>query len=167
MEKAMFVPGDVYSFLRKLHIGGVEAVLLRLAKEMEDLFTIILEEHRNKAEADNETKSAKEDPDFVDLLLALQSKNDDYSLTDREIKSLLYDLTLAGTETVSAQVILDHECDTMRHPEVVQELQKEMNSLVRRARSVKVSDFVHMKYLDAVIKECIRLHPGFSFRSTS
>ncbi|KAL2645181.1 hypothetical protein R1flu_012768 [Riccia fluitans] len=129
----MFVPGDVYSFLRKLHIGGVEAALLRLAKEMDDLFTIILEEHRNKAEADNETNSAK------------------------EIRTLL----IFCTETVSAQVILDHECDTMRHPEVVQKLQKEMDSLVRRERSVKVSDFVHMKYLDVVIKECIRLHPGF------
>ncbi|KAL3692898.1 hypothetical protein R1sor_006549 [Riccia sorocarpa] len=158
VENAMFVPGDIYPMLRKLDIGGVEAALLSLRKELDDLFTSIFEEHRNKAER-KETTVATEDSDFLDVLLSLQSENTEYSLTDREIKSLLYDLMLAGTDTISAQVIWIMT-DIMRHPEVLQELHKELDSVVGRGRMVEVSDLVHMKYLKAVIKECIRLHPG-------
>ncbi|KAL3692896.1 hypothetical protein R1sor_006547 [Riccia sorocarpa] len=56
--------------------------------------------------------------------------------------------------------------DLMRHhPEVLRELRKELDTVVGRGRMVEVSDLVHMKYLDAVIKECTRLHPAIPHES--
>lgn len=63
-----------------------------------------------------------------------------------------------GTETFSNQVEWTLT-ELMRHPEIRQKVQRELDFVVGKDRVVEESDLARLKYLHAVVKESFRLHP--------
>ncbi|KAF7819048.1 3,9-dihydroxypterocarpan 6A-monooxygenase [Senna tora] len=53
--------------------------------------------------------------------------------------------------------------EIINHPQVLKKLREELNSVVGTERLVKESDVKKLKYLHAVVKEVIRLHPPAAF----
>ncbi|KAF7819047.1 3,9-dihydroxypterocarpan 6A-monooxygenase-like [Senna tora] len=53
--------------------------------------------------------------------------------------------------------------EIINHPQVLKKLREELNSVVGSERLVKESDVKKMKYLHAVVKEVLRLHPPTPF----
>lgn len=49
--------------------------------------------------------------------------------------------------------------ELIRHPSVMKKLQEELEKVVGLHRMVLESDLYHLKYLDMVVKEILRLHP--------
>lgn len=49
--------------------------------------------------------------------------------------------------------------ELIRHPNVMKKLQEELEKVVGLHRMVLESDLYHLKYLDMVVKEILRLHP--------
>lgn len=67
-------------------------------------------------------------------------------------------LFVAGTDSTSALV---EWCiaELIRHPKILANVQEELDSVVARHRQVTESDLSKLTYLQAVVKETLRLHP--------
>lgn len=152
-----FVPGEFLPWLRKLRIdvGGVEAKLQKLSVKFDSFLRKIIEDHRHKMFIRQNT----EIEDFVDVLLSLQSDNRDAKcLTDDQIIALLQNLLIAGSDT-AANTLVWILSELMRNPEVRDKLRRELDDVVGQERLVHEADLVNLEYLQAVVKEALRLHP--------
>ncbi|XP_076954043.1 flavonoid 3'-monooxygenase-like [Bidens hawaiensis] len=99
-----------------------------------------------------------------DLLSTLISLHDDADgeggkLSDVEIKALLLNLFVAGTDTSSSTVEWAI-AELIRHPELLKQAQKEMDTVVGRDRLVTELDLNELTFLQAIVKETFRLHPS-------
>ncbi|XP_068634585.1 cytochrome P450 78A9-like [Aristolochia californica] len=107
----------------------------------------IIEEHRAETEPKNR--------DFVDVLLSLQG---DDKLSDSDMIAVLWEMIFRGTDTVAvliewvlARVVL--------HPDVQESVHRELDRIVGKSRAVTEHDVPALTYLQAAIKEVLRLHP--------
>ncbi|XP_039137767.1 cytochrome P450 71A9-like [Dioscorea cayenensis subsp. rotundata] len=96
---------------------------------------------------------------FVDILLSLQKNPPtDFSFSDDHIKALLLDMFAAGTETT--YIVLEWSfAELIKNPEIMNKLQNEIRNFTHGKSMVQKEDICEMKYLKAVIKEILRLHP--------
>ncbi|XP_042497542.1 flavonoid 3'-monooxygenase CYP75B137-like [Macadamia integrifolia] len=72
---------------------------------------------------------------------------------------LCQDLFSAGTDTSSITVEWAL-AELIRHPNILVQAQKELDSVVGMDRLVTESDLPNLPYLQAIIKETFRLHPS-------
>ncbi|KAG6544121.1 hypothetical protein Mapa_014433 [Marchantia paleacea] len=142
--------GELFPSLRRFDIGGVEAAYLRLRTDFDQFLAPIIEQHRKiRAQGEVDAKSR----DFVDALL------EHAELTDDMRKNVLTDMILGGIDTgaITTSWIL---AELMRHPDVRRRLQAELDEAVGQDRMVEEADLVNLPYLQAVVKETLRLHPA-------
>ncbi|KAJ7555941.1 hypothetical protein O6H91_05G106700 [Diphasiastrum complanatum] len=109
----------------------------------------IIDEHRQHAKTDN-TES-----DFVDVLLSFNSED---KIQDSDMIAVLWEMIFRGTDTTAilTEWIL---AELVLHPEIQRKIQKELDAVVGVERRVRESDISKLPYLQAVIKETLRLHP--------
>nr|AIM58719.1 flavonoid 3'hydroxylase [Cymbidium hybrid cultivar] len=112
----------------------------------------IIEEHSSKG-----IDYAK---DFLSVLIQINgepnAKHDE--LTNINIKALLQDMFIAGTDTTSITIewLLS---ELLRHPHILARAQHELDSVAGRNRLISQSDLPKVPFLDAIVKETLRLHP--------
>ncbi|KAK4411324.1 cytochrome [Sesamum angolense] len=96
--------------------------------------------------------------DMLEALLQINQKNEsEFSLND--IKHLLLDLFLAGTDTTSSTVEWAMT-ELLRNPEKMSEAGNELRNVVGQNEEIQESDISRLPYLRAVVKETFRLHPA-------
>ncbi|KAL5975990.1 hypothetical protein ACLOJK_020320 [Asimina triloba] len=101
----------------------------------------------------------EEDEYLVDILLKISEDDESKSkLTRHNIKTLLLDISGGGTET-SAITLLWALAELLRHPITFRKAREEIDSVVGTSRIVQESDIPHLPYIQAVLKETLRLHP--------
>ncbi|KAF8033561.1 hypothetical protein BT93_D2223 [Corymbia citriodora subsp. variegata] len=119
----------------------------RLVPKVNSFVSRIIAEHRAQPPADQQ--------DFVDVLLSLQGSD---KLPDSDIIAVLWEMIFRGTDTVA--VLMEWILARMVvHPEIQGRVQEEMDQVVGRPREVNESDIGDLPYLQAVVKEVLRLHP--------
>ncbi|CAI0408445.1 unnamed protein product [Linum tenue] len=148
---------DVFPSSKLLRfITGFDAKLNKLHEAADAIMEAIITDHlarRSSAEHDDE--------DLVDALLNLKENNDlGFTYTNLEIKAVILDIFLAGTDTWSVTVEWAMS-ELMKNPSMMEKAQKE----VRRAfdGKGKVTDeasLAELHYLQLVVKETLRLHPA-------
>jgi cytochrome P450 family 705 subfamily A len=74
------------------------------------------------------------------------------------IYSYWQDLFIAGTDT-SAEAMQWAMAELLNHPESFHKVRKEIESVTQNVRLVEESDIPNMPYLQAVVKETLRLYP--------
>ncbi|KAF5190876.1 Cytochrome p450 [Thalictrum thalictroides] len=80
------------------------------------------------------------------------------TLTRDNTKAIILDMFSAGTDT--SYVTLEWAMsELIRHPDIMEEVQKEVRDIARGILILKENDIEEMHYLKAVIKETLRLHP--------
>ncbi|XP_078182668.1 cytochrome P450 98A1-like isoform X2 [Carex rostrata] len=125
--------------------------LYRSHNDRRDRLTVkILEEH---TQARQKTGQAKQH--FVDALLTLK---DQYNLSDDTVFGLLWDMITAGMDTTVISVEWAM-AELVRNPHVQAKAQEELDRVVGRNRVMNETDFSKLPYLQAVVKESLRLHP--------
>ncbi|WCJ39158.1 cytochrome P450 family 705 subfamily A polypeptide 22 [Euphorbia peplus] len=126
-------------------------------REYDLLFDKILEEHQ--ARAKNVHKDEHDNnKDLVDILLKVyHDQNAEFKLSMGQIKSFLLDLFFAGTDS-SGNTMEWIMAELMNHPEVMNKLREEIKTVVGTKRLVEESDIPNLHYLQAVVKESMRLH---------
>lgn len=72
--------------------------------------------------------------------------------------TLYQDIFAAGTET-SSVAMQWAIAELINHPTVFEKARKEIDSVVGNSRLIKESDIPNLPYLQAIVKETLRLHP--------
>ncbi|KAL2250718.1 UNVERIFIED_CONTAM: cytochrome [Sesamum indicum] len=101
--------------------------------------------------------------DFLDVLLESEScKVESEKLTETEIIIFILEIFLAGTETTSTSIEWAMS-ELLRNPETMAKLKDEISSVVGLGERFLESHIDNLPYLQAVIKETLRLHPPLPF----
>ncbi|XWS47937.1 hypothetical protein CRYUN_Cryun13aG0028900 [Craigia yunnanensis] len=151
----VFNIGDFIPALEWLDLQRVQGKMKKLHKRFDRFLGRILEEHKLKA-----GDSSGKHRDFLSTLISLEDADGEgEKLTNTEIKALLLNMFTAGTDTTSSTVEWAI-AELIRHPKILAQVRKELDSVVGRDRLVSDLDLPHLTYFQAVIKETFRLHPS-------
>ncbi|CAO2177267.1 unnamed protein product [Urochloa humidicola] len=109
----------------------------------------IIADHRARAADDSGVA------DFTDVLLALQGAD---KLSDADMIAVLWEMIFRGTDTVA--VLMEWVLARLvLHQDVQSRVHEELDRVVGPGRAVTESNTASLVYLQAVIKEVLRLHP--------
>ncbi|KAK9026347.1 hypothetical protein V6N11_039188 [Hibiscus sabdariffa] len=153
-----FSLADLYPSIKFLPvISGMRAKLKRFHHDLDTMLESIIEEHRasnaNLKDGDDVTD------DLVDVLLNLQDLGDlEFPLTTDNIKAVILDMLMAGTETSSTTAEWAMS-EMVKNPRILEKAQAEVRRVYGRTGDVNESDLHELQYLKLVIKETLRLHP--------
>ncbi|XP_028799673.1 cytochrome P450 71D10-like [Neltuma alba] len=137
-------------------ITGIKATMIRLQAETDRIFQNIITDHEEK----NLGNHAGEDEDLVDVLLRIQKENDlEIPLSYDNIKGVIKDIFVGGTET-AATTIEWTMTELLRNPVAMKRAQEEVRRVFKSKGCVDESEISQLKYVAAVIKEVLRLHPA-------
>ncbi|XP_058787404.1 phenylacetaldehyde oxime monooxygenase CYP71AN24-like [Vicia villosa] len=122
-------------------------------KEMDDFFDQIIVGRR----------MARRDPnkkDFLDILLQLQADGlSEFDLTENDLKAVLMDMFLGGSDTSSTTVEWAM-AELVKNPVIMKKAREEVRRIVGNKSKIEDSDVDQMDYMKCVIKETLRLHPA-------
>ncbi|KAK1564649.1 hypothetical protein Q3G72_008059 [Acer saccharum] len=151
--------GDVFPCLAWLDVvTGLFGRINATFKAMDSLFDQVIEEHRISQSDDADHDQSADRKDFVHILLQLQKDGKfETDLTQNDIKAILMDMFVGGTDTTSATLEWAM-AELVRHPNIMKKAQEEVRSVVKNKAKVDMNDIDEMKYLKCVIKETLRLH---------
>ncbi|PWA73981.1 cytochrome P450 [Artemisia annua] len=158
---AGFCVGDFYPEWEWVNsVSGMKKRLMKNLKDLRDVCDDIINDHITW-KSDNSDSSDNDDgkEDFVDVLLRVQKRHDlEVPITDDNLKALVLDMFVAGTDTTSATLEWVMT-ELARHPKVLKKAQDEIRSITQTKGNVDESELHYFHYLKAVIKETMRLHP--------
>ncbi|XP_077242986.1 geraniol 8-hydroxylase-like [Tasmannia lanceolata] len=155
---------DLFPVVARFDLQGVVREMNKLAVWMDKVFESVIGQRRKMDSAEGEEKNKKEESnkDFLHLLLQLTEEGEGdrktpFTVTD--LKALLLDMMVAGTDTTSTMVAWAMG-ELLRHPHVMKKVQEELEQVVGINNVVEEPDLPKLRYLDAVLKETHRLHPA-------
>ncbi|XP_006366470.1 cytochrome P450 82A3-like [Solanum tuberosum] len=149
-----FVVADYLPYLRWLDIGGYEKAMKEVSKEMDSVVEEWLAEHKTKKIKSGEVE------DFMDVMLSIcENKHLPAFDSDTAIKATCMGILSAGTDTtiVTLTWIL---CLLLNNYEALQKAQDEIDAHVGKNTWVQESDIKNLVYLQAIVKEALRLYPA-------
>ncbi|KAJ0834450.1 putative cytochrome P450 [Helianthus annuus] len=137
-------------------LRGFNAKVERVANDFDEVLDEVVEE-RLRILSTEGGDGIRED--FVGMLLKVQ-KDDKIGVTlDRQvIKALLMDAYVAGTDT-SSTLLEWAFAELLKHPSILKKVQDEVRTVLKGKQVINQDDITNMKYLKAVMKEALRLHP--------
>ncbi|KAK7308879.1 hypothetical protein RJT34_05189 [Clitoria ternatea] len=99
--------------------------------------------------------------DMLDALLDI-SKQNNQEMDKDKIEHLLHDLLVAGTDTTS-YTLEWAMAELIHNPITMSKAKKELEETIGIGRLVEESDIARLPYLQAIMKETLRLHPPAPF----
>ncbi|KAJ7944375.1 Cytochrome P450, partial [Quillaja saponaria] len=153
----VFMMSDAIPFLGWLDINGYEKAMKKTAKELDTLVGGWLEEHKQKRLLGLD---GKEEHDFMDVMLTiLHDANICGFDADTIIKATCSNLILAGSDSTLVTLTWALSLLLNNH-KVIKKVQDELDIHVGRDRPVEESDIRNLVYLQAIVKETLRLYPA-------
>ncbi|XP_023894904.1 cytochrome P450 CYP82D47 [Quercus suber] len=151
----LFVVSDAIPDLRWLDLGGHEKAMKRTAKEIDNILREWLEEHKRKR-ASGETK----EQDFMDVMLSVTDGADlgGYD-PDTVNKATCLNLIAGGNDTTAVTLTWATSL-LLNNRHVLKKAQDELDDQVGKERTVNESDINKLVYLQAIVKETLRLYPA-------
>ncbi|XAR67201.1 Flavonoid 3'-monooxygenase [Bertholletia excelsa] len=148
--------GDWISWLEPLDLQGYLKRMKALSKKFDRFHDHVIGEHRARKDAEKDNFVPK---DMVDVLLKLADDPDlEVKLTNDGVKGFIQDLIAGGTDT-SATTEEWALSELLKHPHLIKKATQELDRVIGRERWVEEKDFPNLPYLDAIVKETMRLHP--------
>jgi cytochrome P450 len=145
---------DLVPFLRPLDLQGWRRwSATRIQKVFLILDGIIDGRITHTAAAAN--GSAEKHGDFLDSLLELVSAG---KMARGSLTTLLFDVFAAGSDTVSLTVEWAM-AELLRNPGVMAKVRAEIHGALGGKETIDEADAANLPYLQAVVKEAMRLHP--------
>ncbi|TYG43340.1 hypothetical protein ES288_D11G008600v1 [Gossypium darwinii] len=148
---------DLFPVLAPFDIQGIESKAKNLLSWFYGVFESVINNRINIG--DDGKEKEKVSKDFMQQLLDLHQRgNDKSSLSITEVKALLLDMMVGGTDTIptTAEWAMT---ELLRHPDKMAKLVAELDMVVGNQTVVEECHIPKLIYLDAVIKETLRLHP--------
>ncbi|KAL3517036.1 hypothetical protein ACH5RR_023938 [Cinchona calisaya] len=154
MMKNVGVPNlsDYFPILQFVDLQGIKRETKYYFQKCFDIFDDIIDERLQVR-----GQSASKKDDLLEAFLDHTIKNEsEFSIND--LKHLLLDLFVAGTDTTSTTVEWAM-AELLRSPEKLSKARAELKEVIGEREIVQESDIPKLPYLQSVIKETFRLHP--------
>ncbi|AET02723.2 putative geraniol 8-hydroxylase [Medicago truncatula] len=97
--------------------------------------------------------------DVLDALLNISLDDGKIEMDKDEIEHLLMNIFVAGTDTIT-YTLEWAMAELMQNPEIMSKVQKELEQVVGKGIPIQETDIAKLPYMQAVIKETLRLHPS-------
>uniref|UniRef100_A0A5B7ACI3 Uncharacterized protein n=1 Tax=Davidia involucrata TaxID=16924 RepID=A0A5B7ACI3_DAVIN len=154
----VFVPSDVIPHIEWLDLQGHVKSMKRNAEELEYFVGRWLQEHIQSRE---NGQKKKEECDFMDVMLSLFEKDGLIygHKSEAIIKATVLNLIVAGSDTSSVTLTWALSL-LLNHNKVLKRAQEEIDTHVGRERWVEDLDIKNLAYLQAIVKETLRLYPS-------
>ncbi|GJM98691.1 hypothetical protein PR202_ga15721 [Eleusine coracana subsp. coracana] len=148
--------GDFFPWLDWLDLQGYVRRMKRMGKMSDRFLEPILEEHDERRRLEGDAFVPR---DMVDVLLQLaDDPNLEVPLSRNNVKAITQDLLIAATDT-SAMTVEWAISELLKNPELLANATEELDNVIGRDRLVTETDLPHLPYIEAVLKETMRLHP--------
>ncbi|KAI3468923.1 hypothetical protein Pfo_025586 [Paulownia fortunei] len=151
---------DLFPLLARFDLQGVKKQMESIVQSVDKLLDAVIAQHA-KLSGVIKNDGRK---DFLQILL--EQKEKEYSempnITMRQLKAMLMNVILGGSDTSATTVELVI-AELLNNPEVMEKVQKELSNVIGMKNIVEESHLPKLHYLEAVIKETLRLHPPVPF----
>ncbi|KAI3955983.1 hypothetical protein MKW92_033472 [Papaver armeniacum] len=155
-----FAVSDIFPSLEWVDRSrGLVRSMKRFGDELKSIAGCLIEEHRQKRSHSlpKSDKGVGDEQDFIDVLLSVvELPGDDPDLV---IKSMMLEALSGGSDTTSATLTWILSL-LLNHPQVLRTAREELDTHVGSDRHVEESDTPKLVYVDAIIKESMRLYPN-------
>ncbi|GAU18915.1 hypothetical protein TSUD_229050 [Trifolium subterraneum] len=155
MAKTVGVPNmsDFFPLLRLIDPQGIKKTYVFYIEKLFGVFNNIIDQRLKLREGDGFI--AKND--MLDSLLDLFEENQ--KEMDREkMEHLLHDLIVGGTDTTT-YTLEWALTELLRNPNIMSKAKRELEEIIGLGNTIEESDIARLPYLQAIIKETLRLHP--------
>ncbi|XP_012471918.1 labd-13Z-ene-9,15,16-triol synthase, chloroplastic [Gossypium raimondii] len=143
---------DIFPSIAWFDIQGIERGMKKIRQSFNEFLDSVIEERMKK-------ETGEQKSDVLQMLLDLHKNQDSpSSLTMNQIKGILVNIVVAGTDTTSGSTEWAMS-ELMQHPEIMEKVKKELNDVIGVNNTVEEFHLPNLRYLNAVIKETFRLHP--------
>ncbi|XP_059640780.1 trimethyltridecatetraene synthase-like [Cornus florida] len=151
----VFNIGDSIPWIDFLDLQGYIKRMKTLSKKFDRFLEYVLDEHNaRRKEVENYVAT-----DMVDVLLQLADDPDlEVKLERHGVKAFTQDLLAGGTES-SAVTVEWAISELLKKPEIFKKATEELDRVIGKERWVKEKDMPSLPYIEAIIKETMRLHP--------
>ncbi|XP_055811590.1 cytochrome P450 76A1 [Solanum dulcamara] len=152
---------DIFPCLKMFDVQGLRKKMERdMGKAIEIIKKFIEEriEERKKGEKNGPIK------DLLDVLLGFEGsgKDEPAKLSEHEITITILEMFLAGTETTSSSVEWALT-ELLSHPQAMDKVKSEISQVIGPNKKFEECDIDSLPYMQAVLKESLRLHPPLPF----
>ncbi|KAH6810240.1 cytochrome P450 [Perilla frutescens var. frutescens] len=155
----MFVFSDAIPSLAWLDLFGQERSMKRAAKELDDLVGEWLEEHKEKRRKTKNISVDEHEEDFMDAMLTIMEDADIPQFeADTITKATCLNMLVAGSDTTMVTLTWALSL-LLNNPSALKKAQEEVDAHINKDRHVNDSDIKTLVYLEAVVKETLRLYP--------
>nr|UVC58039.1 CYP706V8 protein [Isodon rubescens] len=147
---------DFFPFLERFDLQGVVRDATALVKKVEAIMDDVIDERIKNPHAEKVEEGRK---DFLQTLVdQMQDESNNGSLGMVQIKAMFINILLGGTTSTSTTVEWTIS-ELLKNPSMMKKVQQELNEVVGVNNIVEESHTTKLVYLDAVLKEALRLHP--------
>ncbi|XP_022137974.1 cytochrome P450 CYP82D47-like [Momordica charantia] len=153
-----FVPSDSFPFLSWLDLGGYEKAMKKTAKVLDEVLEKWLTEHKQRRISSG--MEMDQGLDFMDVMLSTV-KDEEFSDYDADTvtKATCLALILGGFDTTTTELTWGLSL-LLNDEGALKKVQFELDEHVGRERQVEDSDMKNLIYLQAVVKETLRMYPA-------
>ncbi|KAL0326516.1 UNVERIFIED_CONTAM: Flavonoid 3'-monooxygenase [Sesamum angustifolium] len=152
---------DYFPILARFDIQGVEKEMSNIMQRVDEIIEVIINERTKISSGEVGGGGNKNGGrmDFLQMLMELSEKqNVNTEIGRTQIKAIITDIVIGGTDT-SSTTIEWVMAEFIRNPKVMEKAHKELNEVVGLNNVVEEFHIPKLVYLDAVIKETLRIHP--------
>nr|BBD34744.1 putative cytochrome P450 [Eschscholzia californica subsp. californica] len=163
------VASDALPFLGLFDLDGQKKIMKRVAKEMDFVAERWLQDKKSSlllsSKSNNKQNEAGEGDvdDFMDVLMSTLPDDDDSLFTkysrDTVIKANSLSMVVAGSDTTSVSLTWALSL-LLNDKQVLRKAQDELDNKVGRGRHVEEKDIDNLVYLQAIVKETLRMYPA-------
>ncbi|XP_038906861.1 labd-13Z-ene-9,15,16-triol synthase, chloroplastic-like [Benincasa hispida] len=147
---------DLFPVLGRFDLQGIARKMKKVMNVFYEILNSAIEEQRKMGGHGVERRG------FLQCLLEFKDSEDSSeSITDNQLKGLLMDIIIGGTDT-TATTIEWAIAELMQQPNTMKKVVEELTKVVGLNQMVEDFHLSKLHYLDAVVKETLRLHPPLS-----
>ncbi|KAF3435654.1 hypothetical protein FNV43_RR22745 [Rhamnella rubrinervis] len=153
----VFMATDAVPFLGWLDfVRGYVREMKKTARDLDCVVGRWVDEHRHRRLRGS---IEQEEQDFIHVMLSVMDEGElSADEVDTVIKATCLTLILAGSDTTLVTLTWAISL-LLNNPHKLKKAQEELDVQVGKHREVKESDIKHLLYLQAIVKETLRLYP--------
>ncbi|KAL7604601.1 hypothetical protein Lser_V15G18802 [Lactuca serriola] len=155
-----FLVADFIPYLNWLDVGGYKKLMKNIGKDLDNIFDRWLKEHKQESKSIQQHEANQ---DFMHVLISILrgASKQEFPGFDHDtiIKATSLLVLVAGVETTSVTLTWALAL-LLNNPKALETAQDEIDEHVGRDRLVEESDLKNLVYLNAIIKETLRLYPA-------